>query len=162
MTNSNDDRDADKQAIRQVLQDFVESMKKHDVDGVRGLYHSLAIGVGASGAGDNAWVQLVDPEKPERFVPPEGNEKWDRITFCEERVELSPTHPSIAVVSFVFQMKMAKEDLKALQDHLSELDEGERKLAEKMFTGGHARFSMFALMAKKRGQWKIVSMTFPK
>ena len=70
MTNSNDDRDADEQAIRQVLHDFVESMKKHDVDGVRGLYHSLAIDVGASGAGDNAWVQFGSglPEDELRYL----------------------------------------------------------------------------------------------
>jgi hypothetical protein len=104
----------------------------------------------------------LDPNKPERLVPPKGNEKWDRITFSEQRVEISPTHRSIAVVSFVFKMKMTKEQLKGMEDHLPMLDEGQRNQAEKMFKGGDARFSMFALMAKKRGQWKIVSMTFPK
>jgi len=156
------DRTADEQTVRTVLEKYVESMRRRDIDGVKSCLHTsfTAVEVGNDGSA----VEVVDPTKSEKLLPPEGNKDWEKITFTDIHVQVSPTTPSIAMVSYVAKMKMDEREWKAVQENKSLLEERAKKDQvdiEQIFKDGCANVSMFALMAKKKGEWKIVCMTFP-
>lgn len=156
--------DGDARAIRGALTRFFEAMGKGDAESMRDLSHTSLTCVEVSG--ESSAVEVLGPDKLDTLLPPQGIEDFKHVTVADVSVHLSPTHPAAAMASFVIQLPLRGETLKALRnmpaDTMAQLDERRRRVLTRMLEDKSRTASMFALMAKRRGAWKIVSMTFPK
>lgn len=160
------EKGADAQAIRNTLEQYFKAMRERDVPAIQRLLSAPEIAVEASG--QNARVELVDRDKPEQLLPPEGNKDWEELTLTDMEVQISPTHPSVAMVSFVLARELSEQQAigmrAALTEQIVKVSEAQRAMIEKWLQNKRVDSVMFALMGKDRrdgGRWRIIAMTFP-
>ncbi len=113
--------------------------------------------------------------EPKSLFPPEKNDDWDRVSVSDITVQMPEDHPFVATLSFKLMMGMSDRDLEFRKNSLERLktnpemaaglsEEKQRMLVrtlEEMIEAGGYESTMFALMAKKGGEWKIVAITVP-
>jgi len=157
--------DAQKE-IETVLKDYFAAMSARDAKGLQTVLGKHFVTVEATDK--NARVHVVDTAISKGLLPPEGNDDWDKdkMKLSAIEVKLSGTHPSVAIASFTLEFPLSNQrvaDLEAvLKQASAEFDEARRIAAEKIISDRAIHNSMFAMLARQDGRWKIVSMTFPK
>ena len=152
--------------IEKTLRAYLSAMSSRDVDALRSLLdtHLAVIEAGQT----NAKIAFPDTSSTRTLLPPEGNHDWDhhQLRLSSVKAELSPTHPSVAMVSFTLTHPLTPKRVAELEEALQrmpgEFDAQQTKTVQSMITHRAIHHAMFALLARHNGQWKIVCMTFPK
>jgi hypothetical protein len=152
--------------IEKALDDYLAAMSTRDVNALQAVLsgHFVAIEAGDK----NANVGMVDTANGNGLLPPEGNRDWDRdkIKMASDHAQISTTHPSVAMASFILSFPLSEERVADLQaaliDAPLEFDEVRRKAAEMIISDRAVHNSMFAMLARHGEKWKIVCMSFPK
>jgi hypothetical protein len=159
---------ADENAVRNALEQYFKAMRERDASAIEGLLRSPAIAVEVSR--ESAGVELVDRSKHQQLLPPEGNKDWEKLALSDVTVQISPTHPAVAMVSFVLAKKLSEQEVQGMKAALAEqklvkITKEQRTMLESMLQKKRLDNVMFALMgkdSKDRGRWKIIAMTFPR
>ena len=152
--------------LRRQLKDYLKAMSARDVEGLQAVLDKHFVGVEA--ADNNAKVHFVHTDNSRELLPPEGNHDWDKIKprLSSFKAEVSTPHPSVAMASFTMTYSLPNETLghleAALKQMPAEADESKRKEAAKIIADRAIHNSMFAMLARQDGKWKIVCMSFPK
>jgi len=159
------DADATKQ-IEKTLQDYLTAMSARDVDGLRTVLDKQFTAIEA--ADTSAKVHSVDTSNGKGLLPPKGNDDWDKdkLKLTSVKVEVSATHSSVAMASFVLTFPLSDKSVAnfetALKEFPAEFDEARKKAAMKIIADRAIHNSMFAMLARQDGKWKIVCMSIPK
>jgi hypothetical protein len=152
--------------IEQAIRDYLTAMSARDVKGLQAVLDKRFVAIEA--ADKNAKVHLVDTASEKELLPPKGNNDWDKdnIRLSAVEVKISETHPSVAMASFTLTVPMSAQKVAnleaALKDLPAEFNDAQRKAATKIIADRAVHNSMFAMLARQDGHWKIVSMSFPK
>ena len=154
----------DEGRISEVVKGYFASVRDRDFDGIQAVLHESLTLVEASHTSSKIEVLRSDASKD--LLPPPGNDDWEEVTISDISVRVSSTHPSVAAVSFVIDIPIDEEVLKSLREISSEtmasFDDETKKRIDQSLREKSNRAAMFALLAKKRGEWKIVSLALPK
>ncbi len=114
----------------------------------------------------NARVGVLDSSKSADLLPPEGNHDWDNIQVSSVKVEVSATHPSVAAVSFTLKQPLDASSVARLQEALDTapgaFDESKRSEITTRIANRAVHYSEFAMLARRDGRWKIVSVSVPR
>lgn len=149
-----------------VIERFFQSTAKRDSKGVIETLHTAAIMVEAGGP--SAEVTVVDPSQPEKLLSPEGNRDFEGVTITDVKAKTSPAAPSVAIASLTLKLPVFEQMIQRTRanppspEMLAQMSPEQRKVFDRILQGDAPPLTMFALMAKRGGQWKIVAMTFPK
>ena len=141
-------------------------MSSRDTTELRTVLHSQVSIIKARQ--DNANIGLLTVRTGSEFLPPIGNKDWDKdkITLTSMRVEISATHPSVAMVSFTLDFRLRDQEVdglkKALKNSPADFSEQQTKEIQKRIADRAVKNSMFAILAKQGGDWKIVSISLPQ
>jgi len=152
--------------IETTLSDYLTAMSARDVKGLQAVLDKRFVAVEA--ADENAKIHVVDTAKGAELLPPEGNDDWEkgRIKLSTIEVKISDTHPSVAMASFTLTLPLSDERVADLSTVLrqapAEFDEARRKAVAKIISDRAIHNSMFAMLARQDGRWKIAAMSFPK
>jgi len=152
--------------IERTLRDYLSSMSTRDVQGLRAVLDKRFVAVEAGR--EKAGTQVVDTGNPKEMLPPEGNDDWqpNRMKLSSVKAEISATHPSVAMASFILTQPLSEKRIAdfqtALKDQPDRFDEVERKALAKLIADHAVKNAMFAMLARADGKWKIVAMSFPK
>ena len=154
----------DEGRISEVVKQFFASIRDRDVHGIQDVLHESLTVVEVSHTSSS--IEVLRSDACKALLPPPGNDDWEKATISDICVQISSTHQSAAAVSFVINFPVDEKELKMLQEMSSEtmasLDDEHKKVLDQVLTEKSHKASMFALLAKRRGEWKIVSMTLPK
>jgi len=123
--------------------------------------------MGVEAAGSGARLEVIETDKPEKVLPPPGNEDWRDVKVSDVKAEMSATHPSVAIASFTLVFPLGEKQIAgyraALKDDLAKrLGDQQRKAIKKMIDDRAVHNAMFAMLARQKGQWKIVCLSLPK
>lgn len=152
--------------VEQTIRDYLAAMSARDVEGLRAVLDKRFGMIEASDK--NAKVHFVDTDNSKELLPPEGNDDWDKdkIKLSSIKTEVSATHPSVAMASFTLTFPLSDKKIASLETVLklapAELDAVRKKALERMVADRAIHNSMFAMLARQSGRWKIVCMSFPK
>jgi len=152
--------------IEKALGDFLAAMSVRDVKGLQEVLDKHFVGVEAGDKSAKVWV--VDTANGNGLLPPKGNNDWDKdkIKLSSVEAKISTTHPSVAMASFTLTFPLSDKELANLEaawkDAPPEFDESRKKAAAKIISDRAIHNSMFAMLARQDGRWKIVCMSFPK
>ncbi len=151
-------------AIEATIRQYYAAMAKRDMESLRGVLDKKFIVVEADRA--NAKVGVLDSGKSSELLPPEGNHDWDDIQISSVKIEISPTHPSVAVVSFTLTQPLDAKSVARLKEALDgafgQFDESQRKAVAQRIADRAIHNSEFAMLARRDGKWKIVSLSVPR
>jgi len=152
--------------IQKAIGQFFAATSARDVEKVRAVVAKGFTAVEA--AHESAQVYAVDTGDSKKLLPPEGNRDWEegKIKLSSVKAEISSTHPSVAMASFTLTIPLEADRLADYQALLKRSPEGfgveQRRIIEKIVADRAIHNTMFAMLARQGGQWKIVSMSFPK
>lgn len=156
-------QDPNIQEIRQVLQRYFDSIARRDSEGIKKVVTTTLMGIEA---GRQVKVHILDSERPDKLLPPPGNDDFKNVRISEFSVQVSSTHPSVAMASFVLVLPLTAKQVAQYQQMLNkagpEFDMKMKELLAKMIRDKAYSASMFALMAKQRDKWRVACMTVPK
>lgn len=86
--------------------------------------------------------------------------------YVMDTAKTSATHASVAIASFTLSFPLDKRAITQyealLKSKQPQLNEAQRKALTKSVEEGAIANSMFAMLAKQRGKWKIICMSLPK
>jgi hypothetical protein len=152
--------------IEGTIRDYLAAMSARDADGLQAVLEKRFVAVEAGR--QKAGSRVVNAANLREILPPEGNNDWhpDKMKLTSVKAEVSPTHPSVATASFVLTHPFTDMEVARFQEALKQppdaLDESQRKALAKVVADRAVHNSMFALLARQEGKWKIVCMTFPQ
>ncbi|HOY59720.1 MAG TPA: hypothetical protein PK640_16500 [Verrucomicrobiota bacterium] len=149
--------------VEGIIRQYYKAMATRDVAGLRAALDSRFFVV-ESGR-DNAKVHVVDTSKSSDLLPPEGNDDWQNLQISQVKVEVSSTHPSVAAASFIVTHPLDAEKITALEDALKsappEFEDSHRKAAAKLIADRGSNNAELAMLARRDGRWKIVTISVP-
>ena len=151
--------------IENTLREYLAGMAAEDVRRVQNVLGKQFSAIEASEKG--ARVHVVDTSQGKGLLPPKGNDDWKRenMKLSAVKVEVSPTHPSVAMASFTMVAPLSDKKVadleKMLRSNPELFDDQRKKAAVKVIEQRAIHNSMFAMLGKIDGKWKIVSMSFP-
>jgi hypothetical protein len=154
------------QEIEKVIRDYLKAMSARNIKGLQEVLDKRFVAVEA--AAMNARVHLMDTANGKALLPPEGNDDWDKdkLKLSSIKAEISASHPSVAVASFTLTFPLTNKRVTELEAALkqapAEFDEAQKQAAAKIISDRAIHNSMFAMLARQDGKWKIVCMSFPK
>ena len=151
--------------IEAAIERFFSLMPERDVEGLQAvLYRPHFLGIEASG--QQAQAHLIHTEEPDEILPPEGNDDWDNVRISDVKVRISPTHGSVAMASFTLEAPLDARTIAAYKEMLksdaAQLTEAQKKALSKVVDDGAFKSSMFAMLGRQAGAWRIVCITLPK
>ena len=150
--------------VEKTIRQYYAAMAKRDVESLREVLDRKFVIVEADQV--NAKVGVLDSGKSAELLPPEGNHDWDNIQISSVKIEISPTHPSVAVASFTLTRPLDASSVAHLQEALdtapAEFDESNRKAIARRIADRAIHYSEFAMLARRDGKWKIVSISVPR
>ncbi len=152
--------------IESTIRQYFASMTKRDAAGVRAVLGSQLAGIEPNMAGGrpNARVGEIDTADTKQLLP--SNDDWDHITISDVKVQTSTTDPFVATASFTLTRPLESKDALTYYEALLksdsiELSDAHKKHLAKLVDEGTISNSMFAMLARQDGTWKIVCMSFP-
>lgn len=150
--------------IESSVRQFFTSMSTRDFKSLQAVLDTQLVGIEATG--QNAGIHWLDTTDDEEMFPPKGNDDWDDVGVADMKIELSTTHPSVAVASFTLTFPLDAGQAATLRDAVEkktiELSDAQKKVFDKMIKDQVVRNSMFAMLARRNGKWKIICMSLPK
>jgi hypothetical protein len=152
--------------IELTIQRYFDAMSARDVEGLRATLDKRFVVVEARQ--DKARTQVVDSGDARQILPPEGNHDWDKdkLKIASIRVEVSDTHPSVAMASILVERPLDDRAVAGMQETLrvnaAGLDEAKRKALTKWITARAIDQSMLAMLARQESNWRLVCLSFPK
>jgi hypothetical protein len=155
-----------KNEIEKAIRDYLAAMSARDVDGLRTVLDKRFTIVEA--AQNHAKVHLIDAGNSKALLPPEGNDDWDKdqVRLSAIKAEISASHPSVAMVSFTLTFPLSDERVAAFEGLLrqkpGEFDAARRKAVARIVADRAIHNSMFAMLARQDGIWKIVCLSLPR
>ena len=146
--------------IELMIREFVRCMAKEDNESLRILLHPRFIGVEAG----HPNVHVFDSTNLEKLSLPR-EDFWGKAIVSEVKSETSSTHPSVATASFVLTVPLAetqiREMLRMLKDPAMPPDRHQRRALEETVKAKQVVASMFAMLGRRNGDWKIICVTLP-
>jgi hypothetical protein len=149
--------------IEAVILQYFKGMANRDVESLRGVLDKKLMVVEAGHT--SAKTGVVDTSKNSELLPPEGNDDWTTVKVSAIETRVSGTHRSVAVASFILTQPLDDKKIAALQavlkDRPEALDEAQRKEVTKRIADRAIQHSELAMLARRDGKWKIVSISVP-
>lgn len=142
--------------LEKTIRDFFTAMSAGDAVALnRVLAEKVAI-IGAGRA--RAQVGFTDATDANELLPPDG--KLGKIEVSSVKLDVSPTHRSVAVASFTLNIRFTKQQLADAEGELKQ-NPSNAELRKWIAEGG-MKASMFAMLAGNHdGTWKIVCVSLP-
>lgn len=144
-------------AIRQ----FVRCMSTRDVESLRSVVQPGFMGIEAGQTN----VHVLDTTNVKKLLDTQKEGCWENAIVSDVKSEISSTHPSIATASFILTVPLSETQLSQMQEMLISkvmpLDDYQRQSVKKAIKAKRISASMFAILGKSKGQWKIMSITLP-
>jgi hypothetical protein len=152
------------QQIERAIRGYYEAMARRDGPGMQAVVAPQLFAVEAGA--DEARAKVIDASNPNALLPPPTGFDYDKATISDLTVRVSETHPTVAAASYTLAIPIpdhALEELKAALDrHAAIISPAQKAAIEKMIEKKVLTGAMFALLAHRKGEWRIVSMTFPR
>lgn len=153
-------------AVETTIQRYFTAMSERDAEGLRAVLDKRFVAVETRQ--DKARTRVVDSGDIKQILPPEGNHDWDKdkVKVISIRVDVSETHPSVATASISVARPLDEKTVAGMQEMLRMngpgLDEAKRKALTKWIAARAIDQSILSMLALQEGNWRIVSMSFPK
>jgi len=154
------------QDVENTLRRFLAAMSSRDTAELRLVLHSQ-VSIIKAGRSD-AKIGAVNVRNGAELLPPVGNRDWDtnKIKLSAVKVEISATHPSVAMVSFSLDFQLGDKEVDGLRTALknspAEFSEQQAKEIRKRIADRAVKNAAFAMFGKQAGEWKIVSISLPQ
>jgi hypothetical protein len=149
--------------VSKTLKQFVTCMAERD--GTK-LATTFDVNLQIVEAGSNAQVHLFEAGTLKQLLPPEGNDDWKSARIEQLEVQVSTTNPSIAIASYRLVFPIDETQIKKLEsllnDSSQQLPANQRSELARLVKDKSTSNEMFAMLCRKQGGWRIVSMTVPK
>jgi hypothetical protein len=149
--------------VESVIRQYYKAMSARDLESLREVLDSRFIAVEAGS--EDAKVHVVDTSKISDLLPPEGHPDWQNLQISQVKVEVSGTHPSVATASFIVTQPFDAKKIAALENALKsappEFDDLHRKAAAKLIADRAINNAELAMLARRDGKWKIVTISVP-
>lgn len=156
--------DRDSKEIESTIKEFFGGIKTRDIERVRNSLHENAIILEDShpNAGRIDVVHTMDESK---LLPPNGNDDWEKIELSSFEIQHT-SKSSVATMTFVLKTPLTEKEVTSLQIVLksppSPLTDEEKKKWERIIKSKMMETTLHAMLAKKKGSWKIVCLSMPK
>ncbi len=163
--------------IEKVIEDFFNAISARDVSGVRNVLGKrfVAMDVVTESGKKNSRIEVLDTANSEKILPPEGNTDMANLRVSSLKAEFSDSNPTVAISSFVASRPLTETELEGLRSTLAidpkKLDDlgvdpafstVRRARIKKWVSEKKFQVSMFAMLGRQDGKWKIVCMSFPE
>ena len=156
--------DGNAPAVERTIRQYYAAMANRDVQKLGAVLDKKFMIVEADRT--DARVALLDSGKSSDLLPPQGNHDWDDLQVSSVKIEISSTHPSVAVASFTLIRPLSAKSVAGLQAALdaapAEFDASQRKALAQRIADRAIHFSEFAMLARRDGRWKIVTLSVPR
>jgi len=150
--------------IENTINGYFRAMSQRDAKGISEVVDKSFVAVEAGGK--SARTQVVNTTDPKRLLPPAGNDDWTNVKVSSLKANISATDPTLATASFDLIFPLSENQRgdfqKALNDNRVPLKESQRKAIAKVIANKAFHHTMFAMLARDNGKWKIVCLTLPK
>lgn len=158
--------------IERTIRQFFTSMSKRDVEGLRAVLDTQLVVVeagsdpiGTVNAGErSAKVHVIDAAKAKEMIPAQGDRDLDKLRISDVKAKTSITHPSLAIASFTMTFPLDAKQIAAMKQGTEgnpEVTDALREAVAKAIKDRAVHKSMFAMLARQRGKWKIACVTLP-
>jgi hypothetical protein len=147
--------------VERAIRQFVRCMSTRDVERLRAVMQPGFMGIEAG----HPNVHVLDTTNVKELLRTQEADFWENAIVSDVKPEASSTHPSIATASFILTVPLADAQVaqmqRMLRDPAMPLDDHQRQATEETINAKRITASMFAMLGKRDGQWKIMCMTFP-
>ena len=140
--------------VERAIRDFFAAITARDAAGLRRVADEKVALLEAG----RLWARVgsVDIDEVKGLPRPEQG----TIDVSAVKVDVSPTHPSVAVVSFMFNFRSSKEQLAMAEAELKV--NPANAVLRKLVADGGVNAAMFAMLAANQdGIWKVVCISWP-
>lgn len=108
-------------------------------------------------------VHMLNTSDLEKLRLTQREADWENAKVSDVKSETSSTHPSIASASFMLTVPLADAQVSQMQRMLRDsempLDKYQRHAIKEAITAKQITASMFAMLGKRNGKWKIMCIT---
>lgn len=151
------------QEIEETIRGFYKALSIRDAQGLQNTVDNRFVIVAAGR--DNAKIGVLDANNPAAVLPPEGNNDWKDVRISSMTIQVSETHPTVATASFTLIQPLLERQIVAMKEALKQMpeafSEAERAGAEKRITDRAIQNVEMAMLVRRNGKWKIVSISVP-
>ena len=161
--------------IGKVIGDYFAAISVRDASALREVLAKQFVGMDTvKKAGmKSARIEYMDTANDERILPPDGNDDMAGFHVSSLRVELSDSNPTAAIASFTISRPLTEEELEGFRRAIDSktfkyagIDPPadfavERERIQQWVSREQIQFSLFAMLGRQDGKWKIVCMSFP-
>ncbi len=147
--------------VVRVLREFYQAMGARNLDVLAEVLDTTFTVVEASQT--TAKVHVINTGDKGKLLPPVGNDDWEGLKVSNVEINISSTHPSVATASFNVFHPISADHLKALKDAMSipatAADAPRRRDAAKLIENKGRTESECAMLARRNGKWRIISIS---
>lgn len=150
--------------IEATLKQYFSAMSQRDAPKLQQVLEPKVIFV-ESGR-EKAKTGFVDTSNPKELLPPAGNDDWNNVSIKDVRIQISASHPSVAMASYKLILSINSEMLAMYEALLkappAQLTDDQKSEIAGLIKNKESRLDEFAMLARRDGHWRIVSMSVPK
>lgn len=144
--------------VEKTIRDFFTAMTARDAASLKRVLGEKVAVIGAGSL--RATVGFDETMNGRGLLAPERN-GLDKMEVSAVKVDVSPTHRSVAVASFTLNIRLSKRQLADAAAELKQKPSNAEYL-RKLIADGGIKASMFAMLAGNQdGTWKIVCVSLP-
>jgi hypothetical protein len=145
------------------LRGYFKALGERDIAGLQAVTDTRLALITATD--QNATVHILETNNEKAVFPPAGNKDWEQTSLESLRTEISATHPSIATISFTLSLPLDAKTVSAhraiLKKPPPDLTAEQKKRIEKRIADRAINNSMFAVLARREGKWRVITLSVP-
>lgn len=155
---------SDSKEIESTIREFFGGVKGRDIDRVRNSLHENAIILEDSHPNAGR-IDVINTKDESKLLPPIGNDNWEKIELSSFDIQ-HKLKSSVATMTFILKTPLTENELTGLQIVLKSppapLTDEEKEKWERIIKSKTMETTLHAMLAKKKGSWKIVCLSMPK
>lgn len=150
--------------VENALRTYYQAMTKRDAQTLRTVLDPAVVMIEAGPAA--AKLHRVDLANEKELLPPDGNDDWDDIQIKDVKVAIAPPLLSVAQATLTLATPATDKQVAQWETLLKESGErlslAERDTIKTRIAERAISFEIFATLAKREGDWRIVCLSVPK
>lgn len=156
--------DLDSKEIETTIREFFGGITSRDIDRIRNSLHENAIILEDSHPNAGR-MDVINTKDESKLLPPIGNDDWEKVELSSFEIQ-HKLKSSVATMTFILKTPLTENEVNSLQIVLKSppapLTNEEKKKCERIFKSKTMETTLHAMLAKKKGSWKIACLSMPK